>query len=115
MFSEYSFVNTVGEYGFDCLTRNDVLLREKVCDNAIEITTQYGNIVVSEDTYICTGRNLWKRVDELYIGDSLKHYTMGKATITGITSLKDPQMMLRLVDCDCGYLVVDCVYIASDM
>lgn len=114
MFSEYSFVNTVGEYGFDCTTRSDMLLREEVCNNVIEINTQYGSILVTPDTLVCTGRNLWKRADKLYIGDSLKHYTMNRAVITGITSLKDPQMMLKIVDCKTGYLVIDGFYISAD-
>lgn len=114
MFSEYSFVNTLSEYGFDCLDRSDALLREVVCDNVIEVTTQYGSILLTPETLVCTGRGLWKRVDELYIGDSLKHYTMNKAIITGITLMKEPQMMLKLVDCACGYLVIDGVYVSAD-
>lgn len=114
MFSEYSFVNTCGEYGFDCTSRSDMLLREEVCNDVIEITTQYGSILLTPETLVCTGRGLWKRVDELYIGDSLKHYTMNRAIITGITSLKDPQYMLKIVDCACGYLVIDGVYVSAD-
>lgn len=114
MFNEYAFINTVGEYGFDCLNRYDMLLREEVCETAIEISTQYGSIIVTESTLVATGRGLWKRAGELYIGNTLKHYTMGKAVITGITSITDPQYMLRLVDCTCGYLVVDGFYISAD-
>lgn len=115
MFSEYSFVNTVGEYGFDCTNRYDMLLREEVCNDVIEVTTQYGSILLTPETYVCTGRNLWKRAEELAVGESLKHYTMNRAVVTEITSLKDPQMMLKMVDVPCNYLVVDGFYIASDM
>lgn len=116
MFSEYSFVNTVGEYGFDCLNRRDILLREEICKNVITINTQYGSVVVTPDTLIVTGRGLWKRAEELVVGDSLKHYTMNRAVITGITNnTNDPQYMLKVIDCTCGYLVVDGMYIASDV
>lgn len=114
MINKGSFINTVGEYAFDCMNRNDMLLREDVCRNAIEITTQYGNIIVSEDTFVATGRGLWQSADELYIGDTLKHYTMGKAVITGITYIKDPINMVKIVDCACGYLVIDGVYVSTD-
>lgn len=115
MFSEYSFVNTVGEYGFDCLNRNDMLLREEICKRVITINTQYGSIILTPDTLVATGRGLWKRADELVVGDSLKHYTMNRAVITGVTqNSNDPQYMLKLVDCICGYLIIDGFYISAD-
>lgn len=114
MFCEYSFVNTVGEYGFDCMNRYDMLLREEVRDDVIEITTQYESILLTPETLVATGRGLWKRADELYIGDTLKHYTMNTAVITGITSIHDLQYMLKIVDCTCGYLVVNGFYISAD-
>ena len=114
MFCEYSFINTVGEYGFDCMNRYDMLLREEVRDDVIEIMTQYESILLTPETLVATGRGLWKRADELYIGDTLKHYTMNAAVITGITSIHDPQYMLKIVDCTCGYLVVNGFYISAD-
>lgn len=115
MFVKNSFINTVGEYAYDCENRYDMLLRDEVCENAIEINTQYGTIIVSTDTLVATGRGLWKRADELYVGDSLKHYTMNQAVITGITSITDPMNMYKVIDCIVGYLIVDGFYIASDM
>ena len=115
MFVKSSFINSVGEYAYDCENRYDMLLRNDVCDNAIEINTQYATIVVSGDTLVATGRGLWKRADELYVGDSLKHHVMGRAVITGITRIKDPTYMFKLVDCEVGYLIVDGFYVASDV
>lgn len=114
MFDKCSFINSVGEYAYDCDNRYDMLLRDDTCANAIEINTQYGTIIVSGDTLVATGRGSWKRADELYIGNSLKHYTMGKAVITGITSITNIVHMFRLVDCTAGYLVIEGFYISAD-
>ena len=115
MFAKYSFINTVGEYAYDCENRSDMLLRDEIAENVIALNTQYGTIVVSGDTLVATGRGLWKRADELYIGDSLKHYIMGHAVITGVTTILEPTYMCKLIDCKVGYLVVDGFYIASDV
>lgn len=114
MFDKCSFINSVGEYAYDCYNRYDILLRDDTCANTIKINTQYDTIIVSGDTLVATGRGLWKRADELYIGDSLKHYIMGKAVITGITSITDIIHMFRLVDCTAGYLVIEGFYISAD-
>ena len=115
MFSSDSFINTVGEYAFDCLNRGDMLLRPTLCKHTLLISTNYGDIVVTSDTYICTGRCLWKRAEKLVVGDSLKHYTMNRAIITGISKLSDMNEMLKIVDCTCGYLVVNAFYISDDI
>ena len=114
MFIKNSFINSVGEYAYDCMNRYDMLLRDEVCDDVIEITTQYESILLTPETLVATGRGFWKRADELYIGDTLKHYTMNTAVITGITSIHDLQYMLKIVDCTCGYLVVNGFYISAD-
>lgn len=115
MITKTAFINTCGEYAFDCLERNDMLLREVECNNAIEIITQYGSIIVSEDTFVVTGRGLWKRASELYVSDDLKHRIMGKAVITGIKQITDPMCMYKVIDSKVGYLIVNELYIASDL
>lgn len=115
MFSSDSFINTVGEYAFDCLNRSDMLLRPTLCKHTLLISTNYGKIILTPDTYICTGRNLWKRAEELAASESLKHYTMNRAVITGISKLSDITEMLKIIDCKCGYLVVNNFYISDDM
>lgn len=114
MFQKSSFINTVGEYAYDCMNRYDMLLRDETSDQTIKISTQYGDLIVTENTLVATGRGLWKRADELYIGDSLKHYIMGHAVITGIEHIKESQHMLRLVDCQVGYIIVEGLYISAD-
>ena len=114
MFQKSSLINTVGEYTYHCMNRYDMLLRDETSDVALRLITQYGSIIVTEDTFVATARNLWKRADELYIGDSLKHYIMGHAVITGIEQIKEPQNMFKVVDCKTGYLVVEGLYISAD-
>ena len=115
MFQTDSFINTTGEYAFDCLNRSDMLLRPTRCNNPLLISTNYGSIVVSLDTYMCTGRCLWKRAEELSIGDSLKHYTMNRAIITSISKLSDNLDMMKLVDCTRGYLAVNNFYVSDEI
>lgn len=115
MFQSDSFVNTVGEYAFDCLSRSDMLLRPTLCKHTLLISTNYGDIVVTHETYMCTGRNLWKRAEELFVGDSLKHYTQNRAIITGISELSDTSEMYKIVDCTCGYLVVNNFFVSDDI
>lgn len=114
MFQKSGFINSVGEYAHDCMNRYDMLLRDETSDSAIRLITQYGDIVVTEDTLVATGRGLWKRADELYIGDSLKHYIMGHAVITGIEQIKGPQNLFKIVDCKAGYLIVEGFYISAN-
>lgn len=115
MFQSDSFINTVGEYAFDCLSRSDMLLRPTLCKHNLLISTNYSSIVVTPDTYICTGRCLWKRAEELAVGDSLKHYTMNRAIITGIAKLSDTSEMYKIVDCTCGYLVCNGFFVSDDI
>ena len=114
MFQKSSFINSVGEYAYDCMNRYDMLLRDEICDSAIRLITQYGDLIVTEDTLVVTSRGLWKRADELYIGNSLKHYIMGHAVITGIEQIREPQHVLRLVDCQVGYIIAEGLYISAD-
>lgn len=115
MFQSDSFVNTVGEYAFDCLSRSDMLLRPTLCKHTLLISTNYGDIVVTPETYMCTGRNLWKRAEELFVGDSLKHYTQNRAIITGISELSDTYEMYKIVDCTCGYLICNSFFVSDDI
>ncbi len=114
MFSSDSFINTVGEYAFDCLSRSDMLLRPTLSKHTLLINTNYGDIVVTPETLIATGRGLWKRAEDLTAGESLKHYTMNRAVITGISKLSDMTEMLNMVDSICGYLVVNNFCISDD-
>lgn len=114
MFQKSSFINSVGEYAYDCMNRYDMLLRDETVDQTIKISTQYSDIIVTEDALVATGRGLWKRADELYIGESLKHYIMGHAVITGIEQIREPQYMMKVIDCKVGYLIVEGLYISAD-
>ena len=49
MFQSNSFLNTVGEYAFACLSRSDMLLRPTMCNNTLLISTNYSNIVDTKD------------------------------------------------------------------
>ena len=115
MFDKCSFINSVGEYAYDVENRYDMLLRDDICDNAIEITHQYGKIIVSGDTLVATKRGIWKRADELRVGDCVKHYLMNHTVVTGITLIEDPVYMFKLVDSLSGFLVINGFYISNDM
>lgn len=115
MFDKCSFINSVGEYAYDCDNRYDMLLRDDICDNAVEITTQYGKITVSGDTLVATNRGIWKRADTLCVGDCLRHYLMNSTVVTGITLIEDPVYMFKLVDCMNGYLAIEGLYVSADM
>lgn len=114
MFQKSSFINSVGEYAYDCMNRYDMLLRDETVGQAVRISTQYGDITVTENTLVATSRGLWKRADELYIGESLKHYIMGHAVITGIEQIREPQYMMKVIDCKVGYLIINSMYISAD-
>lgn len=116
MISKSSFINTTGEYAYDCVNRTDMLLRDdEPYENAVKLYTQYGNIIVTESTRIATDKGLWKRADQYNVGNSVRHYINGSATITGIEYIKDMNRMFKLVDCDCGYLIVNNFYISRDV
>ena len=114
MFSSDSFVNTCGEYAFDCLIRSDMLLRPTLCKHTLLISTNYGDIVVTPETLITTGVGLWQKAENLVVGEALKHWPMNKAIITGISKLSDATEMLQLIDCDNQYIIVNGFYVSTD-
>ena len=57
-----SFINSVGDYAFDCELRHDMLLRgEEYSGQLVRIDTEITNLVVTADTMIMTERGLYKR------------------------------------------------------
>lgn len=112
MFRIDSFINSVGEYAYDCTNRTDMLLRE-VENDCIIIQTEHGHIVVTKDTKIMLDNGMYCYASLLHVGDCLKHYTMNKAVITGI-SRGCGYPMYKVVDCDNNYLVVNNFFVASD-
>ena len=116
MISKSSFINSAGDYAYDCVNRTDMLLRdESPYENAVKLYTQYGDIIVTESTRVATGRGLWKQADQYKVGQSVRHYINGTATITGVEHINDVPRMFKVVDCDCGYLIVNNFYISCDM
>ena len=112
MFRIDSFINSVGEYAYDCTNRNDMLLRESD-EECIIITTEHGQIVVTPDTKLQMDYGIYMYSNLLHVGDCLKHYTTNKAVITGITrGVRYP--MYKVVDCNNNYLVVNNFFVASD-
>lgn len=111
-----SFINTYGEYAYDCCNRNDVLLRDTCCDNVMLIKTNYDSIVVTADTQILKHNNRWIRADHLKVGDVLKHDIMGKAVVTNTKTYSfSDYKMWKIVDCDSSYLVVNGLFISQDI
>lgn len=114
MIDGLSFINSVGEYAYDCTNRHDMLLREVETNKIMIISTEHDSIVVTKDTKIMLDNGMYCYASLLHVGDCLKHYTMNKAVVTGVTFLKDKQLMYKVVDCDINYLVVNNFYVASD-
>lgn len=114
MIDGLSFINSVGEYAYDCCNRNDMLLREEYANNVMIITTEHDSIVVTKDTKLMLDYGMYCYASLLHVGDCLKHYTNNKSVITGVTFLKDSQLMYKVVDCDNNYLVVNNFYVAGD-
>ena len=114
MIDGLSFINSVGEYAYDCTNRHDMLLRDDYSNEVMIITTEHDSIVVTKDTKLMLDYGMYRYASLLHVGDCLKHYTMNKAVITGITFIKDKLEMLKLVDCDKGYLIVNNFFVASD-
>ena len=114
MISTSSFINTVGEHAFDCLTRNDMLLREEVTNNVMVIGTEHGHIVITKDTKIMLDNGMYCYASLLHVGDCLKNQLMNKSVVTSVTFLKEPCMMLKIVDCKDDYLVVNGFFIANE-
>lgn len=116
MIDELSFVNSAGEYAFDCVDRNDMLLRQATSNTIKLVKTEYDSVVVTPDTQILKYNNGWVRADTLRKGDVLKHDLMKKAVVTEIKTYHfDQYRMIKIVDCEQGYLVVNGLFIARDM
>ena len=70
-----SFINSVGDYAFDCELRHDILLRDtKYTGNVVVINTEMCSIVVTDDTMLMNDRGLWKYASKLQVGNALKSY-----------------------------------------
>lgn len=114
MIDGLSFINTVGEYAYDCTNRNDMLLREVYTNNTMIITTEHDSIVVTKNTKIMMDNGMYIYASLLHVGDCLKHYTMNNSIITNVTFLKGEQYMFKVVDCEKDYLIVNNFFVASD-
>lgn len=116
MIDYLSFINTCGEYAYDCMSRIDVLLRDTCCDNVMLVKTEYDSVVVTADTQLLKHNNGWVRADCLKVGDALKHDVMRKAVVTNIKAYSfNDYKMIKIVDCNNGYLVVNGLFISRDM
>lgn len=114
MIGTTAFINTVGEYAYDCTNRNDMLLREETANNVMVIGTEHGSIVCTKDTKIMLDYGLYMYASLLHVGDCLKNQMTNKSVITSITFLKDNVDMYKVVDSDKGYLVVNGFFVAND-
>lgn len=104
-----SFINSVGDYAFDCELRHDMLLRDtKYTGDVVVINTEMCSIVVTDDTMLMDDRGLWKYASKLQVGNALKSYMTNRVVVTGVTVYHvEDEPMYRLVDCDKGYIVVN--------
>ena len=111
-----SFINSVGDYAFDCELRHDMLLRDtKYTGDVVVINTEMCSIVVTDDTMLMDDRGLWKYASKLQVGNALKSYMTNRVVVTGVTVYHvEDEPMYRLVDCDKGYIVVNGFYVACD-
>lgn len=111
-----SFINSVGDYAFDCELRHDMLLRDtKFTGNVVIINTEMCSIVVTDDTMLMDARGLWKYASQLQVGNALKSYMTNRVVVTGVTTYHvEDKPMYRLVDCDKGFIVVNGFYVACD-
>lgn len=116
MIEHKSFINSVGDYAYDCTLRQDMLLREsKYTGQLVRIATELCSIVVTADTMIMTERGLYKHADELHVGDCLKSYMAGRVIVTGVCSWNvEDENMIRIVDCNNGYLICNGFYVSVD-
>jgi hypothetical protein len=116
MIDYLSFINSVGEYAYDCTCRNDVLLRDTMANDVMLIQTNHEDIVVTADTQILKHNNGWVRADKLKAGDVLKHDLMEKTVVTNIKAYTfNDYKMIKIVDCANGYLIVNGLFISRDM
>lgn len=111
-----SFINSVGDYAFDCELRHDMLLRcEEYSGQLVRIGAEITNIVVTADTMIMTERGLYKRAYDLHVGDCLKSYISGRTIVTGVCKWDVEDFdMVKIVDCKDQYLIVNGFYVACD-
>lgn len=114
MIGTISFINTVGDYAYDCTNRNDMLLRDEVSNTVMVIGTEHGSIVVTKDTKIMLDYGLYMYASLLHVGDCLKNQMMNKSVITSVTFVDVPTGMFKVVDCKDGYLVVNGFFVATD-
>lgn len=111
-----SFINSVGDYAFDCELRHDMLLRDaKYTGEVIVINTEMCSIVVTDDTMLMDDRGLWKYASDLHVGNALKSYMTNRVVVTGVTKYHiEDEPMYRIVDCDKGFIVVNGFYVSVD-
>lgn len=111
-----SFINSVGDYAFDCELRHDMLLRDtKYTGDVVVINTEMCSIVVTDDTMLMDDRGLWRYANRLQVGNALKSYMTNRVVVTGVTAYHvEDEPMYKLVDCDKGYVVVNGFYVACD-
>lgn len=111
-----SFINSVGDYAFDCELRHDMLLRDtKYTGEVIVINTEMCSIVVTDNTMLMDARGLWKYASDLQVGNALKSYMTNRVVVTGVTKYHiEDEHMYRIVDCDKGFIVVNGFYVSVD-
>lgn len=100
------------EYVFDMIGYTPFGMRDMHKDNCMIVSTDYGCIIVTDDTRIM-------RSDGTYIRASqIKPYTHSLKHVAGVAVVKDvyytdPQVMAEISDTD--YVIVNGFYIAPDM
>mgnify|MGYP004679205449 CR=1 FL=1 len=111
-----SFINTVGDYAYDCELRHDMLLRDtKFTGDIVVINTEMCSIVVTDNTMLMDDRGLWKYASDLQVGNALKSYVTNRVVVTGVTSYHvNDKPMYRLVDCDKGFIVANGFHVSVD-
>ena len=114
MIGTTSFINSVGEYAYDCLTRNGMLLREETSNEVMVIGTEHGSIVCTRDTKIQMDYGIYMYASLLHVGDRLKNQMMNASVITSITFVNEDTDIYKVVDSEKGYLVVNGFFVAND-
>ena len=114
MIGTTNFINTVGEYAYDCLNRSDMLLRDETSNEAMLIATEHGSITVTRNTKIMLDNGMYCNASLIHVGDCLKNQMMNKSVVTGVTCITDECNMLKVVDSKDGYLVVNGFFVAND-
>lgn len=109
-----SMINNVGEFAYDCLNSNDMLLREETSNKVMVIATEHGSIVTTKDTKIMLDNGMYCDASLIHVGDCLKNSMMNKSVVTGVTFVKEECSMLKVVDSKDGYLIVNGFFVAND-